>query len=146
MSKELNSPFVLFSLNGPNEVLEEEVVKSLGLPYKALRGSYDNATEKTYMVIIAGEDNTYSLDMNKLARVKDLAFSSDYCQECVLVVASSRDSILEYANGNTEHMGKFLRCDKAKALLHSCWTYDSLNDQYWMAEKTIELEVPDGEV
>ena len=132
MSKELNTPFVLFSLNTTNGVLEEEVVKSLGLPYKALKGSHEQNLEKTYMVLIAGEDNKFSLDLDKLARVKNLAW--DHKQECVLVVSSSRSSILEYANGNTVHTGQFIRCDKAKALLHHSWTYDSLNDQYWIAE------------
>lgn len=132
----------MFSLNTSNEVLEEELVKSLGLPYKALKGSYEGKVEKTYMVLAQGKDNSFSLDMNKLSKIKKLAF--DHNQECVLVVASSRDSILEYANGNTEHLGKFSRCDKAKALLQKAWTYDAVNDQYWVAGLEQQAEVTIG--
>jgi hypothetical protein len=136
--KHLEVPIAIFSLNTNSPILEEEVVKGLGLPYKALKGSYKGSTERSYMVVLSSKENQYATDMDKLARVKHLAW--DYGQECILFSDNQRVSMLIYPNGKTVDVGKFVSASKESALLKDAWTYDFVNDQYYITKPLHEVK------
>ena len=139
--KHLNSPFVLLALNASNSYFEEKCIARLGLPYKVLTGSYKGVKERSYLVLVSSDENSFAVDMDKISRIKDLAW--EYNQECVLFVDAQRLATVIYPNGKTVEVGKYVREDKAKALLQDAWTYDFTADQYWVTKDLKDVTGPE---
>ncbi len=103
-------------------IQEESILKSLGLPWKALRGKYLGTEERSYLIVLESPDD--------LMRVSELA--SDAEQECILYLDSERNVTEVCSDGSSKDVGVLESVSESEALKSDSWTHDFINNNWFL--------------
>ena len=108
----------------------ERHLKAFGIPYTKTRGNHKGHEEDSFAV-----DTSHP---QARALVEGLAQVNG--QESVLHVDAGGNSVLRYADGHTEPVGKWAPVDEAHAKTLDAWTRDAHGNYYATTPKTVEAK------
>lgn len=126
----IDDAYVIFASNFPfNKV--EKYLHDRAIPYKRLQGKYLGVYEDSYIVNLKHRDLAHSVLLDG--------------QECVLVLSrimpnGYRRALIHYNNTEktVQEIGYFIPVPRERALQSASFTYDPINNEYYVAE----LQIP----
>lgn len=98
---------------------------SLKIPYKEVQGCYRGEIEQAFIV-----DARHKAAVSEIAR--------EYNQECILHLDEDRHGHYLYLTDSVggeaaaDYAGKFVKTTKERAAKQEGYTYDPIEDQYWI--------------
>jgi hypothetical protein len=130
--KRINASFVIFSAepNAPEKVMAFFVENKV--PFKVLLGSYDGVHETSYCIPHQHFDSVIQAGLvEEQDSILVLAhFNSDGLRAAEVVYLDER---------KPEAVGFFVNVDRDDALRSTSWTFDPMNDKFFVIRTSAEL-------
>ena len=123
--KDINKKCIILALNSGSLILDINQIRSLGLPFKCLVGSYKGTLEDSFLVTY----DTYE------QYEKVLKLARKFSQESVLMLNEDRDATLYYLeSGDLINLGPFVSVLRKIAYSMDAWTLDLKTGNYYITE------------
>ncbi len=129
MLKENKKPFVILSLNVGNFRLEMDILHKAGIKEKQIKPVTGVITDKRGIKI---HEKSYLIvhDVNQLYTIRQLART--HKQTCFLYVHGDRYGELQYMDNRVKRLGRFTEVSKFTAERADAYTFDHLNNKYYI--------------